>query len=90
MHSTILPEHARFVGVLKIALQDFIKQPLSQVGTFDGEHDLHPLVKVVQVMNPYDLQKLVAALLRVMGDHVSWNARLGRTRESILWRTMIP
>jgi len=31
----------------------------------------------VQVMNPYDLQKLVAALLRAMGYHVSWIAPPG-------------
>jgi len=31
----------------------------------------------IQVMNPYDLQKLVAALLKAMGYHVSWNAPPG-------------
>lgn len=31
----------------------------------------------VQSMNPYDLQKLVAALLRAMGYHVSWIAPPG-------------
>jgi restriction system protein len=31
----------------------------------------------VRVMNPYDLQKLVAALLRAMGYHVSWIAPPG-------------
>lgn len=31
----------------------------------------------VQEMNPYDLQKLVAALLRAMGYHVSWIAPPG-------------
>ena len=31
----------------------------------------------VQGMNPYDLQKLVAALLRAMGYHVSWIAPPG-------------
>lgn len=31
----------------------------------------------VQIMNPYDLQKLVAALLRAMGYHVSWIAPPG-------------
>src|SRR5271165_6529965 len=31
----------------------------------------------VQAMNPYDVQKLVAALLRAMGYHVSWNAPPG-------------
>jgi restriction system protein len=31
----------------------------------------------VQGMNPYDLQKLVAALLRAMGYHVSWSAPPG-------------
>jgi len=31
----------------------------------------------VQVMNPYDLQKVVAALLRAMGYHVSWIAPAG-------------
>jgi restriction system protein len=33
--------------------------------------------RYVQGMNPYDLQKLVAALLRAMGYHVSWNAPPG-------------
>jgi restriction system protein len=33
--------------------------------------------KYVQAMNPYDLQKLVAALLRAMGYHVSWIAPPG-------------
>ncbi len=31
----------------------------------------------VQAMNPYDLQKLVAALLRAMGYHVAWTAPPG-------------
>jgi len=31
----------------------------------------------VQAMNPYDLQKLVAALLRAMGYHISWIAPPG-------------
>jgi len=31
----------------------------------------------IQEMNPYDLQKLVAALLRAMGYHVSWIAPPG-------------
>lgn len=31
-----------------------------------------------RVMNPYDLQKLVAALLRAMGYHVSWIAPAGK------------
>jgi restriction system protein len=34
----------------------------------------------IQVMNPYDLQKLVAALLRAMGYHVSWDAPPGPDR----------
>lgn len=34
----------------------------------------------VQEMNPYDLQKLVAALLRAMGYHVSWIAPPGPDR----------
>lgn len=34
----------------------------------------------IQVMNPYDLQKLVAALLRAMGYYVSWNAPPGPDR----------
>src|SRR5260370_1813570 len=33
--------------------------------------------KYVQAINPYDLQKLVAALLRAMGYHVSWIAPPG-------------
>lgn len=33
--------------------------------------------RYIQVMNPYDLQKLVAALLRAMGYHVSWIAPPG-------------
>jgi restriction system protein len=33
--------------------------------------------RYVQIMNPYDLQKLVAALLRAMGYHVSWIAPPG-------------
>jgi restriction system protein len=33
--------------------------------------------RYVQAMNPYDLQKLVAALLRAMGYHVSWIAPPG-------------
>jgi restriction system protein len=34
----------------------------------------------VQVMNPYNLQRLVAALLRAMGYHVSWIAPPGPDR----------
>jgi restriction system protein len=34
----------------------------------------------VQVMNPYDLQRLVAALLRAMGYHVSWTSPPGPDR----------
>lgn len=37
-----------------------------------GEIEQH-----IQSMNPYDLQKLVAALLRAMGYHVSWIAPPG-------------
>jgi restriction system protein len=33
--------------------------------------------RFISVMNPYDLQKLVAALLRAMGYHVSWIAPPG-------------
>jgi restriction system protein len=33
--------------------------------------------RYVQAMNPYDLQKLVAALLRAMGYHISWIAPPG-------------
>lgn len=33
--------------------------------------------RYVQVMNPYDVQKLVAALLRAMGYHVAWIAPPG-------------
>jgi restriction system protein len=33
--------------------------------------------RFVQRMNPYDLQRLVAALLRAMGYHVSWTAPPG-------------
>jgi len=34
----------------------------------------------VQAMNPYEFQKLVAALLRAMGYHVSWVAPPGPDR----------
>ena len=34
----------------------------------------------VQAMKPYDFQKLVAALLRAMGYHVSWIAPPGRDK----------
>lgn len=33
--------------------------------------------RYVSAMNPYDLQRLVAALLRAMGYHVAWNAPPG-------------
>jgi len=43
----------------------------------------------VQAINPYDLQKLVAALLRAMGYHVSWIAPPGQIRELISSRITI-
>lgn len=55
MHSTILPQHARFVVVLKIALQDVIKQPSSQfnepitVGVLDGDHKIYLPTKSVKL-----------------------------------------
>ena len=48
-------------------------------GTFEEaeENAWSEIEKFVQAMNPYDLQKLVAALLRAMGYHVSWIAPPG-------------
>jgi restriction system protein len=44
------------------------------VGTFEEAEETawSEIERFVQGMNPYDLQKLVAALLRAMGYHVSW------------------
>jgi restriction system protein len=43
-------------------------------GTFEEAEETawSEIERFVQGMNPYDLQKLVAALLRAMGYHVSW------------------
>ena len=54
------------------------EQPTT-VSTFEEAEETAwlEIEKFVQGMNPFDLQKLVAALLRAMGYHVSWNAPPG-------------
>lgn len=49
------------------------------VSTFEEAEEIawSEIEKFVQGMNPFDLQNLVAALLRAMGYHVSWNAPPG-------------
>lgn len=51
----------------------------AEASTFEEaeESAWEEIEQYVQVMNPYDLQKLVAALLRAMGYHVSWVAPPG-------------
>jgi restriction system protein len=42
------------------------------------EQAWNDIAKYLQNMNPYELQKLVASLLRAMGYHVSWVAPPGK------------
>ena len=61
------------------ALQSLGLAPLDTSSTFEEAEETawSEIERYVQIMNPYDLQKLVAALLRAMGYHVSWNAPPG-------------
>ncbi len=51
----------------------------AEASTFEEAEETawEEIEQYVQAMNPYDLQKLVAALLRAMGYHVSWIAPPG-------------
>ncbi len=53
-----------------------IEKAADTAGTFEEAEETawSEIERYVSVMNPYDLQKLVAALLRAMGYYVSWNA----------------
>src|SRR5260370_374104 len=64
------------------AALDFLQKDVRASSTFDTFEEAEAtaweeIEQYVQVMNPYDLQKLVAALLRAMGYHVSWIAPPG-------------
>jgi restriction system protein len=56
-----------------------IEKSVSVTSTYEEAEDTAwtEIEQHVQAMNPYDLQKLVAALLRAMGYHVSWIAPPG-------------
>ncbi len=56
-----------------------IGKEASVTGTYEEAEETAwgEIEQYIQVMNPYDLQKLVAALLRAMGYHVSWIAPPG-------------
>jgi restriction system protein len=58
------------------AALDFLQ---AEASTFEEAEETawEEIEQFVQAMNPYDLQKLVAALLRAMGYHVSWIAPPG-------------
>jgi restriction system protein len=51
----------------------------AEASTFEEAEETawEEIEQYVQAMNPYDLQKLVAALLRAMGYHESWIAPPG-------------
>jgi len=61
------------------AALDFLKGDAAEASTLEEAEETawEEIEQYVQGMNPYDLQKLVAALLRAMGYHVSWIAPPG-------------
>jgi restriction system protein len=69
-------------GGLDPHTSDVIEKAASTVTTYEEaeENAWAEIEQHIQTMNPYDLQKLVAALLRAMGYHVSWNAPPGPDR----------
>ena len=72
---TTSSEPAELTAEEAVAL-DFLQ---AEASTFEEAEETawEEIEQYVQAMNPYDLQKLVAALLRAMGYHVSWIAPPG-------------
>jgi restriction system protein len=71
--------YRRWAGNRPDIITDVNEEEPGAASTFEEAEDnaWSEIQAFVQGMNPYDLQRLVAALLRAMGYHVSWNAPPG-------------